>query len=171
MFFHARVIHMKIKRIAFGAAFVLAAVAAQVAQATPVNWTFSGTGSFNRPLSGTFTFDADTSTYSNAQMRFSFSTLTFGLIESDANGLSYGILNNTGVVKLTFASPLTNAGGSIAVNVASLEFGTPVNHTGILTAPTTSVASPAPEAGSLAMAGMGLLWAGIAFRRAQARKG
>ena len=146
---------MNLKTIAAAAALCLASTGVF---ATPVTWTLDPVPEahgFN--VWGTFTFDADTGTYTDAQFHFAISSATFGVNSGNANTLNFGIANNTGIVTLDFNSPLTNAGGTIEARMTSYAFGNPAYTTATVHAPSQTPAVPEPQNAAMIAAALGLI--------------
>ena len=96
------------------------------AQATPIIWylsnvTFTGGGM----ASGSFTYDASTNTYSAINISTTGGSLPATTYTADSIGLASGLALTEGLNRnwlLAFSSPLTNGGGTIALNsVLSVE--------------------------------------------------
>jgi len=135
-----------------------------VACATPIQWTLPTTQtsfSFAQAY-GTFTFDADTNSYSDVALMLSYNFGTFDINSGNANGFNFGVSNSTGIYSFAFDTALTNAGGLVT--------GTESDHNGthpfsVQAAPAAS-AVPEPQSGALLATGLGFLW--LARRRKSA---
>jgi len=138
-----------------------------VANAVPVTWTLDSTQtgySFAQTF-GIFTFDADTNTYANVNMRFSTNvSLVFGINagSDSANGFSYGSQGGTGIFTLNFDTPLSNAGGVVTGTGSNNVQGSPTYWSFSVHSPVTTPV-PEPESFALIFAGLGLI--GFAARR------
>jgi hypothetical protein len=95
---------------------VAAAFLSAPAQATPILWTISGViFPQGGKVSGTFDYDALTSTYSNIDIttttdtRFTGETYTASFFTNSSN---LDVTNGAQGLALTFGNPLPNAGGS-----------------------------------------------------------
>lgn len=138
-------------QIVIGAAFLLAASAAQAA---PLTWTISGVFEDGSQISGSFAYDADTNAYSAIDIV----TESFGPF-----GYAYGqmpLMPGSGVTGnqdqlqlvsgfgddqlfLLFGAPLTSAGGVIGVSGFEELFGA---QSGQRNTAVASVSAPAPPA-------------------------
>jgi PEP-CTERM motif len=166
-------------------------IASSLAVSAPVLWTLSNvTFDDGGIATGSFTFDADTNAYSSVLITTSggsvlpgstydtgeivntpFTTNSLHLTLID--GFGAADLTGNNLIGLTYASALTNAGGSINLvagyfNTFEGICGTPdcLSGTGNRTLRAGSiVASALPEPGSIALVGLGLGLAGWAGRR------
>ena len=151
------------------------------AQATPIIWylsnvTFTGGGM----ASGSFTYDASTNTYSAINISTTGGSLPATTYTADSIGLASGLALTEGLNRnwlLAFSSPLTNGGGTIALNsVLSVEaslspFGVRTASGFVTTvgvAPITDTPEP-PEVSLLSIGGL-LLFLGRKRFGAQAGK-
>ena len=95
------------------------------AWAIPVQWSlddvgFSSGGPSTTPVTGTFTYDADTSIVSDVLIFGWFVDPFTQGVDVSGNGSYLAFTGSSGVITFEFTSPLTNAGGT-----AFLEDGTP----------------------------------------------
>lgn len=98
------------RRILSGMLFTVLGLLASQAYAIPVNYSISGSGFYGNPV-GSFTYDATTNRFSNVDI-WSLDHFT------SATGSSTDrLLRATGamgtVLRLTFAAPLSDAGGAL----------------------------------------------------------
>jgi hypothetical protein len=134
-------------------------LAASTAFATPVNWTVTG-ATFNdgTSLTGSFTYDADTNTYSNWNLVSSTGTVAehtytpvnsnlsyFSFISSASKLYNFDKVSIYPYVLLNFASPLTNGGVTtgILTGSSSYEIGTGGRPSRLITAGTVVLSAPA----------------------------
>ena len=102
------------------------------ANAVPLNWTLTSSFSGGISVSGTYTYDADTNTYSNINITYVSGATTYPITTATtvriANQLIASITNyNTGspAVLLTLNTAMTNSGGTI--QAGQLQVGTCYN--------------------------------------------
>ena len=89
----------------------LLALAANTAQAIPITYSMTGSGIYSNPV-GSFTYDATTNLYSNVSI---WSLDYYGSATGNATDRlfrSVGVIGT--VLRLTFSSPLSDAGGTIS---------------------------------------------------------
>ena len=141
------------------------------ATAAPVMWTLSDIA-FDREgfktnyLTGNFTYDAGTNTFSNVNLTNYLPeaccwTVDIATATSTASSLDFFIIGRGNqAVHLELASPLTDAGGTIALTSGSI--------TGTLRAGqfiSAPITAPVPEPASWALMISGFALAGAAMRR------
>lgn len=133
-----------------------------IADAAPVLWTLDVT---HTKLSfadvwGSFSYDADTRTYTDAAFYFHLQpTVAHGIYSYTDNSLSFGIPGSTGLFTLNFASPLTDAGGIVT--------GTGSDHgaTWSFSVSASAATTPVPEPDTYAVFLAGLWLVGFVARR------
>ena len=115
------------------------------AEAAVVTWTVNDVFIEGDGLSGTvdgsFDFDAETEIYSNININGVTSNYDFALIVSGSSATSLGLLEGVSVIQFKFNSALTNAGGTIGVDVTEVLLSGPAGllGSGTITAPTIPV--------------------------------
>ncbi len=130
--------------------FSLILLAAPAIFAEPVDWSFNNlifhqVGFSDFGVTGDFTFDADTGTYSDANtvFHFQFGSAPVGLsfVSGDANSATWTSLFS-GAVTFDWAAPLTDGGGTVDIASAAFDAGEVANAGASVSAP---VATPEPS--------------------------
>ena len=99
------------RKIMFAPVLALLALVATQAHAIPVSYSIHGNGLYDNPV-GSFTYDATSNAYSNVSI-WSLDYYTSATGNSTDRLLrATGVLGS--VLRLTFASPLSDAGGNIS---------------------------------------------------------
>jgi hypothetical protein len=157
--------------------FLGSGISAKDAAAAPVLWTVQGVPfPFGGVASGSFVFDADTGTYSDVAVSVSaagpsFDTSEVLTIDSDESrlhlqdGLGGDLTGLEGMI-LFFASPLTNAGGTVFLTQVSAQECLDSTCSGFSQSIFISdlgsvVGTPVPEPSAMFLFGAGLLGAGV----------
>lgn len=177
------------KRLAAAGVAALALSAAP-AMAVPVQWTIPTTPlTAGGTLAGTFTYDANTNTYSNLDLRIERSGVTtyFRRVETpsawDSNIVLLGrsAALDGDVATLHFRQPLTNAGGNSTLHTVregicaepcrgvTVSFTSNVSST-VTTSPPPAPPAPVPTLSEWAMILLGVVLAGGAALMIQRRR-
>lgn len=175
------------KRSLFAAAFAAAALAAGAAWAAPVNWTINGAFNDGGTISGTYTYDVNTNTYSAVNITTtpgaSFGGAAYTAPHPIASASVVAALTGSTAVgapllSVVLSAPMTNAGGTINLNPTISEGTCSVAGCGAglglrsIVSGTTSAAAPAtvPTMSEWAMILFGTLLAGGAGLFVQRRR-
>jgi len=144
----------------------LLALAATQAHAIPISYSIHGNGFYGNPV-GSFTYDTTSNLYSNV------SIWSLDYYSSATGNAQDRLLRSTGalgtILRLTFSSPLTDAGGNISFSgyeqgVLTL-FGR-VSRAGTVDGGRTA---SVPEPGALLLLGAGLFGLALVRRRAASK--
>ena len=142
----------------------LLALTATQAHAIPITYSMTGNGVYDNPV-GSFTYDVATNTYSNVGI---WSLDYYGSARGSASTLrSTGVIGT--VLRLTFSSPLSDAGGNISFSgyeQGLLTWFGQVTRTGEVAGGGTA---RVPEPGALLLLGAGLIGLALVRRRSVAR--
>ena len=169
-------------------------VFAQLAQSTPLMWTLQGaTLQDSTPVTGSFTYDANTNFYSNFDILgngFHFTSIDTQYPFDDHSFLAvtseFGEAAGAPVIFMSFAVPLSDAGGTTALldggifqcgeypaQELTCLFGTGVGQfivggsvTALGNGSPPPVPAPEPGTATLILAGLGIAWLRFARRSA-----
>ena len=154
------------RKILIAPVLALLALAATQAHAIPISYSIHGSGIYGNPV-GSFTYDTTSNLYSNV------SIWSLDYYSSATGNAQDRLLRATGalgtILRLTFSSPLPDAGGSVSFSgyeQGLLTLFGRVSRTGEVTGGSTA---SVPEPGALLLLGAGLFGLALVRRRAASK--
>ncbi len=154
------------KKILIAPVLALLALAATQAHAIPISYSIQGNGIYGNPV-GSFTYDATSNLYSNV------SIWSLDYYSSATGNAQDRLLRSTGaigtILRLTFSSPLSDAGGTISFSGYEQGLLTLFGRVSRVGEVSGGGTASVPEPGALLLLGAGLFGLALVRRRAASR--